>query len=309
MLNKPLYQNKLIGFENEFNELLNIYEGERAPSGVILYGKNGIGKKTFIFHLINSILSKNENGEYNRKEKIIDINNPSYKLALNDVHPNLFIVDIKEDKKSIDILQIREMFRFARKSTFNNKLKFIVINNADKLNLFSSNALLKILEEPNEKISFIFIHDSKKNIIETIRSRCVVYKMNINDFDKIKIIKNILPKLNIQNNLFNYYSTPGEIFEFYNFCNENNIDYNDTNLEFLFKTISDNISLIKSKYISKNFTSLIEIYFYNKINSSKNDLKYVKLYEYFLKKINSFNKYNLDLESLLIEFNGKIRNG
>jgi len=309
MSSKQIYQKKLIGFENEFNELSKIYKSENVPSGVIFYGKKGIGKRTFVFHLINSILSKNENGEYNSKDKIIDASNPSYKLAANGIHPNLFIVDTKEDKKTIDILQIREMFSFAKKSTFDNKLKFIVINNADNLNLFSSNALLKILEEPNEKISFIFIHNSKKKIIETIKSRCIFYKMNINESDKIKIIENILPQINLRSDIFNYYTTPGEIYEFYNFCVENKIDYNDINLEFLFKVISENISLIKTNYIVKNFTSFIEVYFYNKIVLSKNDSKYVELYKSFLKKIDSFNKYNLDLESLLIEFNGKIKNG
>ena len=70
-----------------------------------------------------------------------------------------------------------------------------------------------------------------------------------------------------------------------------------------------NNSLIKTKYITNNLTSLMQVYFYNKIISSKNDLNFVEFYKSFLKKINSFNKYNLDLESLLIEFNAKIDHG
>ena len=43
--------------------------------------------------------------------------------------------------------------------------KIILIDNVENLNLNSVNALLKIIEEPNENIIFILIHDlTKKNL-------------------------------------------------------------------------------------------------------------------------------------------------
>ena len=54
------------------------------------------------------------------------------------------------------------MLEFSNKSSFNNKNKIILIDNIEYLNISSANALLKVLEEPNEKLIFILIHNSAK---------------------------------------------------------------------------------------------------------------------------------------------------
>ena len=51
------------------------------------------------------------------------------------------------------------MINYANKSAFNNKERIILIDNAENLNLNSSNALLKITEEPNDNVFFILIFD------------------------------------------------------------------------------------------------------------------------------------------------------
>ncbi len=90
----PLNQMNLFGFNNEFNELKNCFEKNIFPSRILLYGKKGIGKNTFAYHLINYILSKDENENYNYLEKKIQKNNRSYKLLSKNVHPNCYIVDV-----------------------------------------------------------------------------------------------------------------------------------------------------------------------------------------------------------------------
>ena len=47
------------------------------------------------------------------------------------------------------------MINYTNKSTFNNMARFILIDNVENLNKNSVNALLKIIEEPNENIFFI----------------------------------------------------------------------------------------------------------------------------------------------------------
>ena len=78
-------------------------------------------------------------------------------------------------KKNIDINQIRNLINIMQKSTFNNKPRFILIDNIDLLNLNSINSLLKFLEEPNENIYFILIHNNTK-ILPTLKSRCINFK-------------------------------------------------------------------------------------------------------------------------------------
>ena len=49
---------------------------------------------------------------------------------------------------------------------------------ADKMNIASSNKLLKLLEEPSDKTLFILISENEEDIIQTIRSRCQVLHFN-----------------------------------------------------------------------------------------------------------------------------------
>ena len=65
-------------------------------------------------------------------------------------------------KKSIDINQIRELINNLNKSSFNSKERFVLIDNIEYLNVNSINALLKVIEEPNENIHFILINNHKK---------------------------------------------------------------------------------------------------------------------------------------------------
>ena len=81
--------------------------------------------------------------------------NHSFKTTLNKSNPNLIIIDIDQEKKMIDINQIRELLSNLQKSSFNNKPKFILIDNIEFLNLNSINALLKVIEEPSINIYFI----------------------------------------------------------------------------------------------------------------------------------------------------------
>lgn len=52
------------------------------------------------------------------------------------------------------------------------KYKVAVIDDADRLNKAAQNALLKTLEEPNDKIVLILISQDNKKILATIKSRC-----------------------------------------------------------------------------------------------------------------------------------------
>lgn len=73
---------------------------------------------------------------------------------------------------------------FSKKSVVGNK-KVYIINKAEKLNVASSNSLLKFLEEPEEGIIAILITENKYQLLSTIVSRCQVLslknKMNLDN--------------------------------------------------------------------------------------------------------------------------------
>ena len=92
------------------------------PTKILLSGKKGTGKSTLAYHLINYILSNNEDFKYDSSKLTINKENRSFKLIQNNSHPNFYLIDLLNDKKNIDIAQIREMITYTNKSTFNNML-------------------------------------------------------------------------------------------------------------------------------------------------------------------------------------------
>ena len=99
---KPVKQTKLLSFKDIFKELVNLSSRNTLPNKLLFSGNKGIGKSTFAFHLINYLFSYDEDGKYNLNNNEIDVINKSYKLVLNNTHPNLLLID-SEDNKFIEI--------------------------------------------------------------------------------------------------------------------------------------------------------------------------------------------------------------
>ena len=170
---EPSENTSIYGYKYFFNEITELYNNRKMPNKILLSGKKGSGKATFAYHLVNFFLSKNEELKYNLTENKINPENKSFKLLQNSSHPNFYLIDLLAEKKNIDVAQIRGMISYTNKSTFNNQDRFIMIDNVEYLNKNSINALLKIIEEPNENIYFILIANSEKNILPTLKSRCI----------------------------------------------------------------------------------------------------------------------------------------
>ncbi len=305
---EPIKQTKLYGLNSYINELIKFYENNIFPNKILLSGQKGIGKSTLAFHFINYILTLNEDYKYDLKNFNINIESTEFKTVINRSNTNLIVVDIKDDKKSIDIDQIRDLIINLNKSSFNIKPRFVLIDNIELLNINSINALLKILEEPNENIYFILIHNNKK-VLSTLLSRCVNFKINLSNKDCLEISNKLLDN-NIESliskDLLNYYITPGEIYELIQFSVQNNYDLMNMDLKsFLKILISDGIYK-KNNFVNHIIYNLIEVYF-RKLNSSFSET-INKKYSYFLKRMSDTKTYNLDKESLFIEFNEEILN-
>ena len=305
-MNDPINQTKLFGLNNYFNELKYLFDNNKLPNKILLSGQKGSGKFTLSLHLINYILSKDEDYSYDVQNLQINDKNRSFKLIKNNTSPNFFLIDIKKEKKAIEVDQIRELISFCNKSSFNNKPRFVLIDNHELMNLNSNNALLKTLEEPNDNIFFIIINNSSK-ILQTIKSRCLYFKISLSQQETIKIFNKIIDKdINslINNDLISHYFTPGDLLNLYNFSLEKKIDLSNLNLkEFLLK-------IIDNQYYKKDILSInlifafFQMYFIKEINSLDNYSVYTK----FMNSINEINRFNLDIESLFIQLRYQIVN-
>ena len=281
----------LIGHSYHLNNFISLHKANKLPKKLLLSGKNGIGKSLLVKHFLY--------------QYFVDEN--SKLLLNNNTHPNVLNIKKKDDKKNIEIDQIREIFKFINQSSFNNKLKFIIIDGVESLNINSSNALLKSLEEPNNNVHFILIFNSEMKISDTIRSRCLEFKIELKSKDAKAIVDNYYNERiydSINENLKNYYSTPKFLISLINYFRKNNLSFSEIGINELIENIIDNKQYNKDSFIKEYLNYIIELFFYNHINLTKKISFKVKEYYYF--KLSNIRKFNLDYETFFIEFKDKL---
>ena len=298
---------KLIGHDDLLYQLIELHKKNILPKKILFTGNKGIGKFNLVNHFINFIFSQNEEFKYDLKNLIINNNNRSFQLFKKNIHPNIFLIKKNKDKKYIDISQIRDMINFQNRSSFNNNMKFVIIENVSDLNLNSSNALLKSIEEPNNNVFYLLKYDSGSFILDTIRSRCIEFKLFLNKSNHKLLINDYFGENvyeSISKDISNYYNDPYFTISLIKYLNDNSLDFNTITIENLINLIINNGDYAKNKFINDNVAHLIELFFYKNIKIN-NKITY-KLKDYFYIKLNQIKKYNLDMESYFIEFQEKL---
>ena len=302
---EPKKQLNLYGYNRYFDFFSKVLEKNKIPNALLFSGPKGIGKSTFAYHIINHILSKNENNKYSIENFTISEENLSYKLIDSNTHPNFFLIDNNINENEIKIDQIRTLKKFLNKTTYSTNRKIILIDNAENLNLNSSNALLKAIEEPASNVFFFIVHDSAYKIMDTIRSRCIEFKFHFNISEKKNILEKIINQydsnLDIKS-LFQYlyFDTPGNLIKYNSILSNENLKLSDDFLDSILFFI-DKCKNTKDKESLPILKTLIEK-FYNDLCLSDN----TNINNYFFNKLkvlellNNMKKYNLDKKNVLI---------
>ena len=199
---------KVIGFDQEFDSILNQLLDNKLSNSLLLTGSKGIGKNFYISQLIE---------EYIKKKVVSEQINHHLSLLKNNSHPNIIIVKKEIDEKTkksknfIIIDQIRKINQFSLEtSVIENIPKFILIDSADDMNINASNALLKILEEPKLNTYFFLISHQPSSLLPTIKSRCLKVNLSNHNYDNFSSIINISnPDINEETKKFLYDITNG----------------------------------------------------------------------------------------------------
>ena len=309
-MGEEIFSKELSTFKKEINFISNLYVNRKLPQTILFTGEKGIGKLNVAYHLINFILSKDEDNEYCITTNKINSNNKTYNLLLKNIHPNLFLISLKDKKKNIDIEQIKNMKNFLNITSFSNKPKIVLIDGSEYLNLSSSNSLLKSLEENLNNVFFILVHDIKQNLLTTIKSRCIQFKFFLNNEEREKRINEILNNQfnDLSSDFKNKYISPLFFKSLLEYCNKNNLQINDINLDNLLSDILKKKDYKKNEFVLKNFFLLVQLFLYKKIRNEQNNNKYFYLLKYFTQRFDDVTKFNLDFESYVLEFKNLIYN-
>ena len=308
-MNLPSYFNskkslKLFGLIDDFNLLKKLYLEKKLPRTFMLSGKKGSGKSTLINHLMFYIFDK-----INYDEKIFELKDKTifHNQFTNNLFSNIIYLN-GSDYKSTKIDEIRNLIKKIHHTSIVEKPRFIIFDDVELFNSNSLNALLKIVEEPTRENYFILINNKSKPLLQTIQSRCINFKIIINELKRQNIIDSLTKTFNIELIIDPKKSqlTPGSLIKFNYIFDENKISIDDDfqkNLESLlklYKKDKDIIFIDMILFITNNYFNKIKN---KKLYSSERIIEYKS---FVFENVNKFFLYNLNQNALLTSINNKL---
>jgi DNA polymerase-3 subunit delta' len=114
-----------------------------------------------------------------KKHAISDLYLTEWRTFVNEQpYGNLFnwlqSIGVENKQGNIGVDEAESIVKRLQLKSYEGGFKVMIIWMAEKMNIASSNKLLKLIEEPPEKTVFILICEDEEQIIGTIRSRCQV---------------------------------------------------------------------------------------------------------------------------------------
>lgn len=139
----------LIGNEKAKNLLEHVLQTGAVPPIFLFSGPSGVGKVLFAQAFSRQLT-------LTQKEECPDI--------------HLLVAEGKGDQHPI--AQIRDLLQEAHLPPFESPCKVFILEEAEKMLSYASNALLKVLEEPPPRTFFILTSSDSSRLLSTILSRC-----------------------------------------------------------------------------------------------------------------------------------------
>lgn len=153
------------------NERLKAAFFRLPPSGlgsaILLDGPQGVGKRTAALDIVLGLLCKAPDGPC--------LQCPTCRRVLAGSHPDVHRLSCDQRPVKVDDIRDLRNKSFIRPSE--SDFKVFVIEQADKLNVQSQNALLKVLEEPATSV-FLLLCENREAMLQTVRSRCKPFRLS-----------------------------------------------------------------------------------------------------------------------------------
>lgn len=199
------YTPRLIG-----NEHIQTYLQKTVKNGTVAHaqlwlGPEHVGKSTFLINYLFSLSCL-------RRDKSTEpcLRCERCRALQKDTHPNIVWLDASD--KAVKFDAIRQARSNSLHTTLHGGMRAIIIQQADALHATSSNALLKLLEEPTPGLFIFLLVNDKEYVPATVVSRCLC--LNFSPVAKTELTK-VLPKTS-QRLMVIAQGLPGRVIHFTN---------------------------------------------------------------------------------------------
>ncbi len=151
-------------------------EKNKVSGSYLFYGDKRVDLLFYALEFSKMVMTKGmeDEEEIRRMEKMIE--------SLQ--HPDIEVINRKNENIKID--EVRKIIYEAIESPYSSPKKIFVFSGVENMRKESSNALLKILEEPPKNVYFILLSRTL-NIISTIKSRTIKFHLEGQDSVELEV--------------------------------------------------------------------------------------------------------------------------
>jgi DNA polymerase III subunit gamma/tau len=173
---RPQTFKDLVGQEHVTGTLANAIKNDRVAHAYIFSGARGVGKTTAARILAKALNCVN--GPTPEPCGVCD----SCKEISAGSSLDVIEIDAASNRGIDQIRELREMVRYAPAAS---RSKVVILDEAHMLTGEASNALLKTLEEPPDRVIFVMATTEPENLEDTIRSRSQHFHFRALTFNEI----------------------------------------------------------------------------------------------------------------------------
>ncbi len=162
----------------------------RVGHAYLIVGPSGVGRRMLALAFAQALNCEHPDldacGGCSACRRIAAGNHPDVRL-LDIARGRLIEIPAKEYKgKEIPVEQIRAIRQDAAFPPYEARRKVYIIADAERMNASSANSLLKILEEPPNRVTFVLVSESSVALLPTIVSRCQLVRCTYLRADEIE---------------------------------------------------------------------------------------------------------------------------
>ena len=144
---------KIIGHKSIIDSIDSRKLNDSFSHANLIVGNDGIGKSIIAKYMSSKIIKRKDESE------CVDI------------------VKYYPSSASFGVDDVRNIINEVNKKPYEGDRKVLILYRCDKLTIQAQNALLKTIEEPPRGVYLILLSDSLETILDTIKSRCQIYKL------------------------------------------------------------------------------------------------------------------------------------